>query len=213
MMQLHVHNAIANRAQRADGADDKWRALHGQPLFREQLGFGTLADRFLAQELELLGCRTVLREDGTALEVGGISDEAADAFSTRAKELRDRARELAARYEREHGHAPGKQAWYRIRQQAALETRASKDHNPPPAGQRVQAWARQAERSGAGKLAALHEAAQAHAAEHEPSELPSGAERRSIIRQAVAAVQKANSSWTRSQLIFELGQRTPRAAG
>ena len=209
MPQLHVHNAIANRARRLDGADDKWRALDGQPLFRERLGFAALADRFLAQELELLGYRTVLREDGTALEVGGISDEAADAFSTRAKELRDRARELAARYEREHGHAPGKQAWYRIRQQAALETRASKDHNPPPAGQRVQAWARQAERSGAGKLAALHEAAQAHAAEHAPSELPSGAERRSIIRQAVAAVQKANSSWTRSQLLFELGHALP----
>ena len=209
MPQLHVHNAIANRARRLDRADDKWRALDGQPLFRERLGFAAMADRFLAQELELLGYRTLLREDGTALEVGGISDEAADAFSTRAKELRDRARELAARYEREHGHAPGKQAWYRIRQQAALETRASKDHNPPPAGQRVQAWARQAERSGAGKLAALHEAAQAHAAEHAPSELPSGAERRSIIRQAVAAVQKANSSWTRSQLLFELGHALP----
>ena len=97
MPQLHVHNAIANRARRLDGADDKWRALDGQPLFRERLGFAALADRFLAQELELLGYRTVLREDGTALEVGGVSDEAADAFSTRAKELRDRARELAAR--------------------------------------------------------------------------------------------------------------------
>ena len=209
MPQLHVHNAIANRARRLDRADDKWRALDGQQLFRERLGFAAMADRFLAQELELLGYRTLLREDGTALEVGGISDEAADAFSTRAKELRDRARELALAYEREHGHAPGKQAWYRIRQQAALETRASKDHNPPPAGQRVQAWARQAERSGAGKLASLHEAAAEHAAEHGPGEMPSGAERRSIIRQAVAAVQKANSSWTRGQLLFELGHALP----
>jgi len=32
--QLHVHNAIANRARRADGADDKWRALHGHPLYK-----------------------------------------------------------------------------------------------------------------------------------------------------------------------------------
>ena len=207
--QLHVHNAIANRARRLDGADGKWRALHGQPLFKERLGFAALADRFLAQELELLGYRTLLREDGTALEVGGISDEAADAFSTRAKELRDRARELAHAYQRKHGHAPGKQAWYRIRQQAALETRDSKDHNPPAAGQRLRAWGRQAERSGAGKLASLHEAAAAYAAEHEPSGLPSGAERRSIIRQAVAAVQTANSSWTRGQLLFELGHALP----
>ena len=139
-MQLHVHNAIANRAQRADGADDSWRALHGHPLFRNKLRMGTLADRFLAQELELIGLLSVLREDGKALEVGGISDAAVDEFSTRSKELRDRARELDAEYERDHGHAPGKRARWAIRQRAALETRDSKDHNPPPrwrAGRRV----------------------------------------------------------------------------
>ena len=108
-----------------------------------KLGFGTLADRFLAQELELLGWRTVLREDGKALEVAGISDEAADAFSTRAKELRDKARELAADYEATHGHAPGKTAWFKIKQQAALKTRDSKDHNPPAAGEQLSAWAQQ----------------------------------------------------------------------
>jgi len=215
-MQLHVHNAIDNRAQRADRAesgDGKWRALHGHPLFKNKLKYGTLADRFLAQELELLGWRTVLREDGKALEVGGISDEAADAFSTRAKELRDKARELAADYEAKHGHAPGKTAWFKIKQQAALKTRDSKDHNPPAAGQQLAAWARQAERSGAGKLTSLHEAAAAYAAEHAPGGLPSGAERRSIIRQAVAAVQKANSAWSRAKLIFELGQALPALPG
>ena len=211
--QLHVHNAIANRARRADGADDDWRALHATPLFQNKLRFGTLGDRFLAQELELLGWRTVLREDGKALEVGGISDEAADTFSTRSKELRDRARELALDYQRDHGHAPGKQAWFKIKQQAALETRDSKDHNPPAAGEQLAAWARKAERSGAGKLASLHEAAAAYAAEHAPSGLPSGAERRSIIRRAVAAVQKANASWTRAKLIFELGQALPALPG
>ena len=131
-------------------------------------GMGTLADRFLAQELELIGFLSVLREDGMALEVGGISDEAVDEFCTRSKELRDRARELEAEYEAEHGHAPGKRARWAIRQWAATETRASKDHNPPPAGQQVAAWARKAERSGIGALSALHEAAAAYAAEHEP---------------------------------------------
>ena len=212
-MQLHVHNAIANRARRSDGADDKWRALHGHPLFTNKLRFGTLADRFLAQELERLGFRTVLREDGQALEVAGISDEAADVFSSRAKELRDKARELAAGYEAAHGHAPGKTAWFKIKQQAALETRDSKDHNPPAAGEQLSAWTRKAERSGAGKLAALHEAAGTYAAEHEPSEPPSETERRSIIRRAVAAVQTANASWTRSQLIFELGRALPALPG
>jgi len=205
-MQLHVHNAIANRAQRADGADETWRALHGQPLFKNKLRMGMLADRFLAQELALLGWLSVLREDGKALEVGGISDAAADEFSTRSKELRDRARELAAEYERDHGHAPGKRAMWAIRQRAALETRDSKDHNPPAAGNQVAAWARKALRSGIGRLAALHEAAAAYSAEHDPSGPPSEPERARIIRKAVVAVQRANATWDRSLLIAELGQ-------
>ena len=210
--QLHVHNAIANRAQRADGADDLWRALDAYPLFRNKLRLGTLGDRFLAQELELIGFLGVLRADGKAIEVGGISDEAVDEFSTRSKELRDRARELEAEYERDHGHAPGKQARWAIKQRAALETRDSKDHNPPPAGQQVAAWARKAERSGIGALSALHEAAEAYSAEHEPSRLPSEAERARIIRKAVAATQAVNATFDRSQLTFELGQVLPPAA-
>ncbi len=147
--QLHVHNAIANRAQRADGQDALWRALHGHPLFRNKLRMGTLADRFLAQELERIGYLSVLRADGKALEVGGISDEAASEFSTRSKELRDKARELEARStRREHGHAPGKRAQWAIRQWAATDTRDTKDHNPPPAGQQVARGP--SERNGAG---------------------------------------------------------------
>ena len=209
LMQLHVHNAIANRAQRADratGGDELWRALDAHPLFRNKLRLGTLGDRFLAQELELIGFRGVLRADGMAVEVGGISDEAVNTFSTRSKELRDRARELEADYVRDHGHAPGKQARWAIKQRAALETRDSKDHNPPPAGQQVAAWARKAERSGTGALSAHHEAAEAYSAEHEPGSVPGEAERARIIRKAVAATQAVNATFDRSQLIFELGQ-------
>ena len=205
-MQLHVHNAIANRAQRADGADERWRALDAHPLFRNKLRLGTLGDRFLAQELELIGFLGVLRADGMAIEVGGIGDEAAGEFSTRSKELRDKARELEWAYEQKHGHAPGKRARWAIRQQAATKTRDSKDHNPPPAGQQVAAWARKAERSGIGALSALHEAAAAYSAEHDPGSVPGEAQRARIIRKAVAATQAVNATFDRSQLIFELGQ-------
>jgi conjugative relaxase-like TrwC/TraI family protein len=208
-MQLHVHNAIANRVQRLDKADETWRALHAHPLFRNKLRLGTLGDRLLAQELELIGFLGVLREDGKAIEVAGVSHEAVDEFSTRSKELRDRARELEAEYVRDHGHAPGKRARWAIKQRAALETRDSKDHSPPPAGQQVAAWARKAEQSGIGALSSLHEAAAAHSAEHEPSEMPGEAERARIIRKAVAATQAVNATFDRSQLTFELGQVLP----
>ena len=207
--QLHVHNAIANRAQRADGADDKWRALHGQPLFKEKLGLGALGDRFLAQELEQLGWRTIRRADGNALEVGGISEEAADVYSSRAKELRDLYRELAAQYELDHGHAPAKQAVWALKQRAALETRDTKDHNPPAPGQERAAWAQKAERRGAGKLSSFHWRAAIYATEHGPSAMPSEPERARAIRVAVAEVQRQNAVWNRSQLVFELGRALP----
>ena len=208
--QLHVHNAIANRAQRADGADGKWRALHGTPLFRERLGVGAYGERFLEQEVNGLGwLRTVRRADGNSFEVGGISEAAADAYSYRGKEVRERYRELEAEYIADHGRAPGNQAKWALKQRAALETRDSKDHNPPAPEHELAAWARKAERSGAGKLSALHEAATAYAAEHAPSELPGEAERRRAIRVAVAEVQRQNAVWSRAQLVFELGRALP----
>lgn len=207
--QLHVHNAIANRAQRADGEDDKWRALHGQPLFRMKLGFATYGDRFHEQEMQQLGWRTVRRADGNSFEIAGISEEAADAYSDRAKELRDRFRELEAQYIRDHGHAPAKQARWALKQRAALETRDAKEHNPPAPGREVDAWTRKAARRGAGKLSALHEAAAARAAEHGPRALPDQAERARAIRVAVAEVQRQNAVWNRSQLTFELGRALP----
>ena len=208
--QLHVHNAIANRAQRADGADGKWRALHGSPLFKEKLGLGAYGERFLEQELgRFEWLRTVRRADGNSFEIGGISEEAADAYSYRTKELRDRYRELEAQYIADHGHAPAKQARWALKQRAALETRDAKEHNPPAPERELTAWARKAERSGAGRLAALHEAVEAYAAEHAPSELPSGAERARAIRIAVAEVQRQNAVWRRGQLVFELGRALP----
>ena len=211
--QLHVHNAIANRARRLDKRMTTGGRFTRRRCSRTSSGSARSGTGSWPRSWNYSAGARVLREDGKALEVGGISDEAADTFSTRSKELRDRARELAHDYQRDHGHAPGKQAWFKIKQQAALETRDSKDHNPPAAGEQLAAWARKAERSGAGKLAALHEAASAYAGEHEPSELPGEAERRSIIRRAVAAVQKANASWTRAKLIFELGQALPALPG
>jgi conjugative relaxase-like TrwC/TraI family protein len=210
--QLHVHNAIANRAQRADKAasgDEKWRALHGHPLFRNKLRLSVLGDRFLGQELEQLEwLRMVRRADGKAIEVGGISEEAVETFSARVREVQAMARELALKYEEKHGHAPGKRAWFLIKQEAAKKTRDVKDHNPPKGAEEVTAWARKAKRSEI-DLGSLHEAATAYAAEHPPSSVPSEAERARIIRKAVAAVQTVNATWDRSQLTFELDQVVP----
>jgi conjugative relaxase-like TrwC/TraI family protein len=195
--QLHVHNAIANLAQRADEADERWRALHAQPLFRNKGRYSTLAERYLGQELELLGLRTVLRPDGMALEIGGTTDEAMNAFSSRSKALRARTRELVMEYEAEHGHAPAKRAMWAIRQQATIETREAKQHGAKAAGAQLAGWAQQAAQSGMGALTAVSGATASYAAEHSPPVLPGAALRARIIRKAVATVQAGDATWNR----------------
>ena len=55
--QLHVHVAIWNRVQRADGADDKWRTLDSRTLHNQRLGVAPVADRILETRLSALGLR------------------------------------------------------------------------------------------------------------------------------------------------------------
>ena len=55
--QLHVHVAIWNRVQRADGADDKWRTLDSRTLHNQRLAVAPVADRILETKLSALGLR------------------------------------------------------------------------------------------------------------------------------------------------------------
>src|SRR5216683_398558 len=66
---LHAHLEILNRAQRADGADGKWRALDGTPLWADRLYIGAVATRILARKLAALGLVMVKQEDGNGFDV------------------------------------------------------------------------------------------------------------------------------------------------
>jgi hypothetical protein len=57
---------ILNRAQRADQADEQWRALDGRPLWAERLGASAYAGAAEAQALARLGFPLVKRPDGPA---------------------------------------------------------------------------------------------------------------------------------------------------
>jgi TrwC relaxase len=73
--QLHVHVAIWNRIQRADGADGKWRTLDSRTLHSQRLGVAPVADRILETRLSALGYAMVPRADGNGAEVGGVSQD------------------------------------------------------------------------------------------------------------------------------------------
>ena len=81
--QLHVHVAIWNRTQRADGADDKYRTLFGRPLFNGKIGLAPVPDRFVEARMRELGYVMETREDGNGCEVAGVSNEGHEQFRSR----------------------------------------------------------------------------------------------------------------------------------
>jgi conjugative relaxase-like TrwC/TraI family protein len=124
--QLHVHAAVWNRVQRADGADDKWRTLHGRALYQQRLGMAPVPDRFLEARLRELGYYMVPRRDGNGCEVGGVSAEVMEQFSSRGVAVSGELARLAAEWERIHGKPPSKRVLWQLHQQAGQNTRRSK---------------------------------------------------------------------------------------
>jgi conjugative relaxase-like TrwC/TraI family protein len=89
--QLHVQTTVLNKAQRADGADGKWRALDGRQLMTSapKLGFAAHAGAAEAQALARLGLPLVKREDGNGFEVGGVDADTIAAYSSRAAQIEE----------------------------------------------------------------------------------------------------------------------------
>ena len=221
--QLHVQTVILNKAQRADGADDKYRALDGRPLWRERLGLAAHAGLREAQQLARLGLPLVKREDGNGFEVGGIDQDTLSAYSGRAAQIEAELAALLVDYAVTYGRAPGRAALYKLRKQVTLSTRAAKrkpkqsgadtpEDRTERADAELVAWMRKAQDARVQALEDLHEAAEMYGLEHPealPEQMPGEEERNRCIRKAIAEVQRQNAAWTRSQLEWELYRQMP----
>jgi conjugative relaxase-like TrwC/TraI family protein len=80
---LHVHGVALNLVQRADGEDDKYRAIDAEPLLHMRGKIDAIGKRILADKLERLGIPLVQRPDGDGFEVGGVEQAQIDVFSSR----------------------------------------------------------------------------------------------------------------------------------
>ena len=89
--QLHVHIAIANLVQRADGADEKFRNLDTRALHNQRLSIAAQVDREMEARMIARGYAMVPRADGNGCEVGGVSEQVMDLFSSRKAALRRRS--------------------------------------------------------------------------------------------------------------------------
>ena len=129
--QLHVHVAIWNRVQRADGADDKWRTLDSRTLHNQRLGVAPVADRILETRLSALGYVMVPRADGNGAEVGGVSQDVMDLFSSRAVAVTGELERLAREYQDEHGKPPSPAHAVAAAPAGRAEHPAHQDPGPP----------------------------------------------------------------------------------
>ena len=220
--QLHVHVAIWNRVQRADGADGKWRTLDSRSLHNQRLGVAPVADRILETKLSALGYHMVPRTDGNGAEVGGVSQDIMDLFSSRAVAVTGELARLARDYETVHGRPPSRRTLWLLHQQAGQNTRRTKAEArrtiagqtgaaEPTAAQRLAAWEAQTVHREVHALSAVHEQVAAFAAEHAgraPSVLDDAA-KRTAARIAVAELQKLHAVWSMAQLRFEVHRALP----
>ena len=226
--QLHVQATVLNKAQRADKADSgdgKWRALDGRQLMTSgpRLGFAAHAGLAEAQALARLGLPLVKREDGNGFEIGGVEPETIAAYSSRSAQIEEQLAGLLIEYRQIYGRAPDRAALYKLRKRVTLETRTAKAR-PKQGGAETQedraraaeetlaGWIRKARDTSVQELASLRAAAGAYALEHPeavPARLPGTAERTRVISAAIAEAQRQHPTWTRAHLEWELYRQMP----
>jgi TrwC relaxase len=184
---LHVRIAIWNRVQRADRADDKFRTLYGRAVYKNRLGAASVPDRFVERRLREAGFVMVPRADGNGCEVGGVSQQVMNRFSSRGMAVTADLARLAEAWERVHGRPPSARTLWLLHQQAGQNTRRSKAQaRRTAAGQvhdgeleeaeRLAAWEAQTTAEEMQALSLVYRYAELFARQHGAPAAPAGAE-------------------------------------
>jgi hypothetical protein len=221
--QLHVHVALWNRVQRADGDDAKWRTLDSRTLHNQRLAVAAVTDRIMETKLTGLGYVMVPRQDGNGAEVGGVGQDVIDLFSSRAVAITGELKRLAREWADNHGgEPPSRRTLWLLHQQAGQNTRRSKTEarrtvagrtgSAEPTGQqRLAAWEAQTAHRETQALSQVHGQVTQYAAAHGdrvPAVLDDAAMRKAA-RIAVAEVQTRHAVWSMAQLWFEVHRALP----
>ena len=195
---LHTHVAVANKVQTLD--DGRWLSIDSRVLHKAVVAasetYNTALERHLA---EAIGVRFAARPDTDPRkrpirEIVGVGAGLNLRWSTRRQSIEVRRRELAARFQADHGRPPTPVEAIALAQQATLETRNAK-HDPRSLAEQRTAWRTQAGEVLGGEAGIR---AMIHAAVHPaPSErqLPSQAWLEDAARRVVAVVQRDRSTW------------------
>lgn len=202
--QLHVHQAILNGMQCADG---KWRTLDSKALYLHKPAAGAIGERAMEEYLtRVLGARVETRPDGKAREVVGVGADVRDMFSARTRAIGPKTQELIAQFTAANGREPSPLERTRLAQQATLLTRKGKSHAGESPEQRLERWAEQTRAEVGTTLAGIAESVLALRQDSGPAAEWSP---RDVIERALAQIAERDSTWTRADLMRAVSDALP----
>jgi hypothetical protein len=148
--QLHVHQAVLNKAE---GADGTWRALDGKALHTVRPAAAAISERVMETQLSAaLGVQWELREDGVGRRVVGIDPQLEELFSGRRQTITAETAQRIAAYEETIGRTANNLERSRIAQAATLATRRAKTHDSESQVEQHERWNAEASALVAGGL-------------------------------------------------------------
>jgi conjugative relaxase-like TrwC/TraI family protein len=202
---LHIHGAILNRVQGADGV---WRTLDGRSLYLHKPAAAAVGERTTTEHLtRSMRVLAVMRPDGKSREIVGIDHAINDLFSGRARTIGPKAAELARLFEQRYGREPNALERRRLQLQAWAITRPRKSHDGETLEQRLDRWEQQLRaeiKVGLDQVAndvlALAERADPVAQSFSPT---------AVIETALAELQATQASWTEANLASAINDALP----
>lgn len=202
--QLHIHNAILNRVECADGS---WRTLDSRALHAVRREVAAIAERTTEEHLtRTLGLTFATRPDGKSREIRGVPQPVMDLFSHRRRAITARTAQLVAAYRSRFDREPTPLELDRLQRQATFATRRPKEHAGEGIEQRLERWDRELRAEVAGGLAQVaddvlrYRRAQPAAPVFSPSQ---------VIAAALETVQGKHSAWRCSDLSAEIAAALP----
>jgi predicted RNA-binding Zn ribbon-like protein len=206
--QLHIHNAILNRVQ---GADGKWRTIDGQAMFKFQSAAGSVGERVLEQHLSrTLGVQFRLRGDGEAREIVGIDQGVMDLFSTRRRAITKKTSTLVAEFRKRFEREPNGLELDRLQQQATLATRRAKSHTGETGAERLERWDAELRAEVAGGLRRVADVVLGMRQE-QPAVQDWNEDQ--VLEQALAKVQETQAEWRAGDLTRAVSLALPDELG
>jgi hypothetical protein len=209
--QLHVHNAILNRAECADGT---WRTIDSRGLHKARAAASAVGGRVMDERIAgVLGAAFAQRPDLHGRELTGVPQRVKDMFSSRRTAIQAGVAELARQYADRHGRQPSARALFSMGQYVTLDSRRAKPRHEHAVPRAVTLAGWEAEMRAA-ELGALADIPARVIASLDPGIAPGidavgQAQLHRVLAAAVAEVQAARAVWGRSQLLAAIDAQLP----